>query len=137
MSATAPSFSPSTMNPSMLNFRASIRGGGGSIFQAYYLPETEYVHWARAHPIVGLVNLVAAMKGWKRMFLQIKEAVVDDIYVHMNDLIVQPHYIPKSYLLDTYLFRMPITGLHGLSGGRCTRSYGLRSSNNCNVAAPH
>ncbi|KAF7848024.1 hypothetical protein BT93_L2362 [Corymbia citriodora subsp. variegata] len=54
---------------------------------AYYLPETEYVHWARAHPIVGLVNLVAAMKGWKRMFLQIKEAVVDDIYVHMVDAV--------------------------------------------------
>ncbi|KAK6163455.1 hypothetical protein DH2020_000319 [Rehmannia glutinosa] len=40
--------------------------------QAYYLPETEYVHWSRAHPeysksqIVGLINLVATMKGWKR-----------------------------------------------------------------------
>ncbi|XP_024199450.1 syndetin isoform X2 [Rosa chinensis] len=40
--------------------------------KAYYLPETEYVHWARAHPeytknqIVGLINLVATMKGWKR-----------------------------------------------------------------------
>ncbi|TYI80504.1 hypothetical protein E1A91_D05G091800v1 [Gossypium mustelinum] len=40
--------------------------------KAYYLPETEYVHWARAHPeysknqIVGLINLVASMKGWKR-----------------------------------------------------------------------
>ncbi|KAL0436359.1 UNVERIFIED_CONTAM: Syndetin [Sesamum radiatum] len=40
--------------------------------KAYYLPETEYVHWSRAHPeysksqIVGLVNLVASMKGWKR-----------------------------------------------------------------------
>uniref|UniRef100_A0ACD5TN25 Uncharacterized protein n=1 Tax=Avena sativa TaxID=4498 RepID=A0ACD5TN25_AVESA len=40
--------------------------------KAYYLPETEYVHWARSHPeysktqVVGLVNLVAAMKGWKR-----------------------------------------------------------------------
>ncbi|XP_065003491.1 uncharacterized protein LOC103971873 isoform X5 [Musa acuminata AAA Group] len=40
--------------------------------KAYYLPETEYVHWARAHPeysksqINGLVNLVATMKGWKR-----------------------------------------------------------------------
>ncbi|KAL3622900.1 hypothetical protein CASFOL_033200 [Castilleja foliolosa] len=40
--------------------------------QAYYLPETEYVHWSRAHPeynksqIVGLINLVAMMKGWKR-----------------------------------------------------------------------
>ncbi|KAI8524195.1 hypothetical protein RHMOL_Rhmol13G0131000 [Rhododendron molle] len=40
--------------------------------QAYYLPETEYVHWARKHPeytktqIIGLINLVATMKGWKR-----------------------------------------------------------------------
>ncbi|KAI9194539.1 hypothetical protein LWI28_006939 [Acer negundo] len=40
--------------------------------KAYYLPETEYVHWAAAHPeysksqIMGLVNLVATMKGWKR-----------------------------------------------------------------------
>ncbi|KAL5994593.1 hypothetical protein ACLOJK_024646 [Asimina triloba] len=40
--------------------------------QAYYLPETEYVHWARSHPeysrsqIVGLINLVATMKSWKR-----------------------------------------------------------------------
>ncbi|KAJ8512216.1 hypothetical protein OPV22_002650 [Ensete ventricosum] len=40
--------------------------------KAFYLPETEYVHWARAHPeysksqINGLVNLVATMKGWKR-----------------------------------------------------------------------
>ncbi|KAG4385389.1 hypothetical protein GLYMA_12G083200v4 [Glycine max] len=43
-----------------------------TFIKAYYLPETEYVHWARAHPeysksqIVGLVNLVATMKGWKR-----------------------------------------------------------------------
>ncbi|XP_010521710.1 PREDICTED: syndetin isoform X2 [Tarenaya hassleriana] len=43
-----------------------------TFIKAYYLPETEYVHWARAHPeytksqIAGLVNLVAAMKGWKR-----------------------------------------------------------------------
>lgn len=43
-----------------------------AFIKAYYLPETEYVHWARAHPeysksqIVGLVNLVATMKGWKR-----------------------------------------------------------------------
>ncbi|XP_011005415.1 PREDICTED: coiled-coil domain-containing protein 132 isoform X5 [Populus euphratica] len=43
-----------------------------TFIKAYYLPETEYVHWARAHPeytknqIVGLINLVAAMKGWKR-----------------------------------------------------------------------
>ncbi|KAF2300701.1 hypothetical protein GH714_015221 [Hevea brasiliensis] len=40
--------------------------------RAYYLPETEYVHWASTHPeytktqIVGLINLVATMKGWKR-----------------------------------------------------------------------
>uniref|UniRef100_A0A0V0H5R4 Putative ovule protein n=1 Tax=Solanum chacoense TaxID=4108 RepID=A0A0V0H5R4_SOLCH len=39
---------------------------------AYYLPETEFVHWSRAHPeysksqIVGLINLVSTMKGWKR-----------------------------------------------------------------------
>ncbi|XP_020588821.1 syndetin isoform X2 [Phalaenopsis equestris] len=43
-----------------------------TFIKAFYLPETEYVHWARSHPeysrsqIVGLVNLVAAMKGWKR-----------------------------------------------------------------------
>ncbi|KAI4373569.1 hypothetical protein MLD38_011683 [Melastoma candidum] len=43
-----------------------------TFIKAYYLPETEYVHWARAHPeytknqIVGLVNLVATMKSWKR-----------------------------------------------------------------------
>ncbi|KAJ8749862.1 hypothetical protein K2173_013777 [Erythroxylum novogranatense] len=43
-----------------------------AFIKAYYLPETEYVHWARVHPeysknqIVGLVNLVATMKGWKR-----------------------------------------------------------------------
>lgn len=43
-----------------------------TFIKAYYLPETEYVHWARAHPefsksqIVGLINLVAAMKSWKR-----------------------------------------------------------------------
>lgn len=43
-----------------------------AFIKAYYLPETEYVHWARGHPeysksqIVGLVNLVATMKGWKR-----------------------------------------------------------------------
>uniref|UniRef100_A0A5B7BLV1 Putative syndetin isoform X1 n=1 Tax=Davidia involucrata TaxID=16924 RepID=A0A5B7BLV1_DAVIN len=43
-----------------------------AFIKAYYLPETEYVHWARAHPeysksqIVGLVNLVATMKGWRR-----------------------------------------------------------------------
>ncbi|CAH9138145.1 unnamed protein product [Cuscuta epithymum] len=40
--------------------------------KAYYLPETEFVHWSRAHPeyskgqVVSLVNLVATMKGWKR-----------------------------------------------------------------------
>ncbi|KAG0457416.1 hypothetical protein HPP92_022573 [Vanilla planifolia] len=43
-----------------------------TFIKAFYLPETEYVHWARSHPeytksqIVGLVNLVAAMKGWKK-----------------------------------------------------------------------
>ncbi|PON71203.1 Vacuolar protein sorting-associated protein 54, N-terminal [Trema orientale] len=43
-----------------------------TFIKAYYLPETEYVHWSRAHPeytknqIVGLINLVASMKGWKR-----------------------------------------------------------------------
>lgn len=43
-----------------------------TFIKAYYLPETEYVHWAAAHPeysksqIVGLINLVASMKGWKR-----------------------------------------------------------------------
>ncbi|KAK9061580.1 hypothetical protein SSX86_018762 [Deinandra increscens subsp. villosa] len=43
-----------------------------TFIKAYYLPETEYVHWSRAHPeytksqMVGLINLVATMKGWKR-----------------------------------------------------------------------
>ncbi|XP_065865505.1 uncharacterized protein [Euphorbia lathyris] len=43
-----------------------------TFIKAYYLPETEYVHWARAHPeytknqIIGLINLVATMKSWKR-----------------------------------------------------------------------
>ncbi|CAA7013352.1 unnamed protein product [Microthlaspi erraticum] len=43
-----------------------------TFIKAYYLPETEYVHWAKAHSeytkgqVVGLVNLVATMKGWKR-----------------------------------------------------------------------
>lgn len=43
-----------------------------TFIKAYYLPETEYVHWARAHQeyskaqIIGLVNLVATMKNWKR-----------------------------------------------------------------------
>ncbi|KAF7805657.1 syndetin isoform X1 [Senna tora] len=43
-----------------------------TFIKAYYLPETEFVHWARAHPeysksqIIGLINLVASMKGWKR-----------------------------------------------------------------------
>ncbi|KAL0534185.1 hypothetical protein IC582_028469 [Cucumis melo] len=43
-----------------------------TFIKAYYLPETEYVHWARSHPeysksqIIGLVNMVASMKGWKR-----------------------------------------------------------------------
>ncbi|XP_031482912.1 uncharacterized protein LOC116252643 isoform X2 [Nymphaea colorata] len=43
-----------------------------TFIKAYYLPETEYVHWARSHPeytksqITGLVNLVATMNNWKR-----------------------------------------------------------------------
>ncbi|CAN4120408.1 unnamed protein product [Withania somnifera] len=43
-----------------------------TFIKAYYLPETEFVHWARAHPeysksqVVGLINLVSTMKGWKR-----------------------------------------------------------------------
>lgn len=43
-----------------------------TFIKAFYLPETEYVHWARSHPeysksqIVGLVNMVATMKSWKR-----------------------------------------------------------------------
>ncbi|GJX35441.1 syndetin-like protein isoform X1, partial [Tanacetum coccineum] len=43
-----------------------------TFIKAYYLPETEYVHWARAHPeytksqMAGLINLVATMQGWKR-----------------------------------------------------------------------
>ncbi|KAI3706440.1 hypothetical protein L6452_24184 [Arctium lappa] len=43
-----------------------------TFIKAFYLPETEYVHWARAHPeytksqMMGLINLVATMKGWKR-----------------------------------------------------------------------
>lgn len=43
-----------------------------TFIKAFYLPETEFVHWARAHPeysksqIVGLINLVSTMKGWKR-----------------------------------------------------------------------
>ncbi|XP_078427545.1 coiled-coil protein isoform X2 [Wolffia australiana] len=43
-----------------------------TFIKAYYLPETEYVYWARSHPeysksqIVGLVNLVSSVKNWKR-----------------------------------------------------------------------
>ncbi|KAI7738252.1 hypothetical protein M8C21_000393 [Ambrosia artemisiifolia] len=43
-----------------------------TFIKAFYLPETDYVHWARIHPeytknqIMGLINLVATMKGWKR-----------------------------------------------------------------------
>ncbi|KAL8130099.1 hypothetical protein V2J09_019254 [Rumex salicifolius] len=43
-----------------------------AFIKAFYLPETEYVQWANAHPeytksqVVGLINLVATMKGWKR-----------------------------------------------------------------------
>ncbi|KAL9243718.1 hypothetical protein vseg_017573 [Gypsophila vaccaria] len=57
-------FAPKDVKPKMQIVETFIK--------AYYLPETEYVHWARAHPeysknqIVGLVNLVATMKGWKR-----------------------------------------------------------------------
>ncbi|KAL1298705.1 hypothetical protein AAHE18_18G051300 [Arachis hypogaea] len=50
--------------------------------KAYYLPDKEYVQWAHAHPvysksqIVGLVNLVASMKGWKRKTrLQVLEKI--------------------------------------------------------------
>ncbi|KAL2652577.1 hypothetical protein R1flu_020705 [Riccia fluitans] len=40
--------------------------------KAFYLPETEYFHWVRAHPeyskaqVVGLINLVASTYNWKR-----------------------------------------------------------------------
>jgi hypothetical protein len=40
--------------------------------QAFYVPETEFLHWARTHPeyskaqIVAMVNLVATMNNWKR-----------------------------------------------------------------------
>eukprot|EP01018_Ginkgo_biloba_P020518 Gb_32393 [translate_table: standard] len=40
--------------------------------KAYYLPETEYIHWARAHPeyskpqVICLINLVASMNNWRR-----------------------------------------------------------------------
>ncbi|BFI25231.1 syndetin [Marchantia polymorpha subsp. ruderalis] len=40
--------------------------------KAFYLPETEYFHWIRAHPeytkaqVVGLINLVASTYNWKR-----------------------------------------------------------------------
>ncbi|MQL84150.1 hypothetical protein Taro_016654 [Colocasia esculenta] len=43
-----------------------------TFIKAYYLPETEYVHWARSHPeysknqVVGLINLVSTVKNWKR-----------------------------------------------------------------------
>eukprot|EP00249_Psilotum_nudum_P022392 c28500_g1_i1 orf=1413-4874(+) len=43
-----------------------------SYVKAFYLPETEYVHWVRAHPeyakgqVIGLVNLVASTNNWKR-----------------------------------------------------------------------
>ncbi|KAL8497821.1 hypothetical protein ACS0TY_021239 [Phlomoides rotata] len=43
-----------------------------TFIKAYYLPKTEYVHWSRAYQeysksqIVGLINLVATMKGCKR-----------------------------------------------------------------------
>ncbi|CAN7018207.1 unnamed protein product [Brassica oleracea var. botrytis] len=53
-----------------------------TFIKAYYLPETEYVHWARGHPeytkaqVIGLVNLVATMKSWKR---KTRVEVVDKI----------------------------------------------------------
>eukprot|EP00897_Mesotaenium_endlicherianum_P008195 jgi/Mesen1/7403/ME000388S06623 len=40
--------------------------------KAFYLPETEYLHWAQTHSeysksqIIGLINLVATMNNWKR-----------------------------------------------------------------------
>eukprot|EP00850_Spirogloea_muscicola_P006310 SM000030S11319 [mRNA] locus=s30:80361:89469:+ [translate_table: standard] len=40
--------------------------------KAFYLPETEYLHWARTHSeyskaqITGLINLVASTYNWKR-----------------------------------------------------------------------
>lgn len=40
--------------------------------KAFYLPETEYIHWVRAHPeytkgqVIGLINLVAVSNNWKR-----------------------------------------------------------------------
>ncbi|KAJ7561332.1 hypothetical protein O6H91_03G024200 [Diphasiastrum complanatum] len=40
--------------------------------KAFYLPETEYLHWIRAHPeyakpqLIGLINLVASTNNWKR-----------------------------------------------------------------------
>ncbi|KAL1209511.1 hypothetical protein V5N11_020412 [Cardamine amara subsp. amara] len=57
-------FVPTNVKPKLQIVETYIKG--------YYLPETEYVHWARAHPeftkaqVVALVNLVATMKGWKR-----------------------------------------------------------------------
>uniref|UniRef100_A0A1D1YUT6 Coiled-coil domain-containing protein 132 n=1 Tax=Anthurium amnicola TaxID=1678845 RepID=A0A1D1YUT6_9ARAE len=56
-----------------------------TFIKAYYLPETEYVHWARSHPeysksqIVGLVNLVSIMKNWKRKTrLEVLERIEGD-----------------------------------------------------------
>ncbi|CAM6053746.1 unnamed protein product [Sphagnum tenellum] len=40
--------------------------------KAFYLPETEYLHWVRTHPeytksqVIGLINLVATANNWKR-----------------------------------------------------------------------
>eukprot|EP00245_Coleochaete_scutata_P015267 TRINITY_DN6732_c0_g3_i1.p1 TRINITY_DN6732_c0_g3~~TRINITY_DN6732_c0_g3_i1.p1 ORF type:complete len:174 (-),score=39.02 TRINITY_DN6732_c0_g3_i1:314-763(-) len=40
--------------------------------KAFYLPETEYLHWARTHPeytksqIIGMISLVASTYNWKR-----------------------------------------------------------------------
>ncbi|KAB1224098.1 hypothetical protein CJ030_MR2G021730 [Morella rubra] len=65
-----------------------------TFIKAYYLPETEYVHWARAHPeysknqVVGLVNLVATMKGWKRKnrldVLEKIEVYPEAVYLQMS-----------------------------------------------------
>ncbi|EFJ30283.1 hypothetical protein SELMODRAFT_440658 [Selaginella moellendorffii] len=40
--------------------------------KAFYLPETEFLYWAKSHPeyskqqIINLINLVASMNNWKR-----------------------------------------------------------------------
>jgi len=43
-----------------------------TFIKAFYLPETEYLHWVRTHPeytksqAIGLINLVATANNWKR-----------------------------------------------------------------------